>query len=647
MISEALLSKTAELAVKMLVEKVISPKIDAFKKGLVSSYNEYMIPRREHFEEYLIRSYKKYSVINTLVFKNEQRLLTDLYVPLTIVKGLTDTHDKEETVMDQVPLALFKQYRRMLITDTAGMGKSTITKYLFLQSISEGVGIPIYIELRRLSKENDILKEIQTQLNALNKEFDSSLLLDFINKGGFLFFFDGYDEIAISERTFVIENIQEFISKASDNYFIMTSRPEVSLSCFGDFQSFSIKPLTNEQAFELLKKYDSSKDVSKSLIAELKTGRYTAIDEFLTNPLLVSLLFAAYDYKHTIPLKKNIFYRQVYDAYFDSHDLSKGGSYIHEKKTGLDIDEFSRVLRHVAYECLRLHKIEFEKDALLTLIETARNNCPDLKFSTSDFMYDLLTSVPLFCKDGNYYRWVHKSLQEYFAALFIYNDSKTGQDAILSALYYSKHLDQYMNLIDIYSDIDSWGFRVHFILPLIEEFISFYRNNYFENGIISPSDVKDRLNILFLSKICIIQIDKSEKQKAGTFDIIREKTSDKIIMERAGYSHVDDLAFACSYNPKLKLLFFLENRRPELFDDPSKRSDYPISGMLAKDSVVFVTPHSADLDKNLYSNYNNYLRQMGDFPLLNLNPERCEDEITVIENYLHSKSETSSLVAGL
>lgn len=55
------------------------------------------------------------------------------------------------------------------------------------------------------------------------------------------------------------------------------------------------------------------------------------INEFLKNPLLVSLLFAAFDFKQTIPLKKHIFYRQVFDAYFDSHDLSKGDSYVHEK----------------------------------------------------------------------------------------------------------------------------------------------------------------------------------------------------------------------------------------------------------------------------------------------------------------------------
>ena len=69
-----------------LIEKIIVPKISNFEKKFKLKYDELMIPRREHFEEYLFRTYKKYSLINTLVFKNEQRLLNDLYIPLTLVK---------------------------------------------------------------------------------------------------------------------------------------------------------------------------------------------------------------------------------------------------------------------------------------------------------------------------------------------------------------------------------------------------------------------------------------------------------------------------------------------------------------------------------------------------------------------------------
>jgi hypothetical protein len=65
----------------------------------------------------------------------------------------------------------------------------------------------------------------------------------------------------------------------------------------------------------------------KLLVDILKGNEYKAVYEYLTNPLLVSMLFAAFDFKQTIPLKKHLFYEQVYDAYFEKHDLTKGDSY--------------------------------------------------------------------------------------------------------------------------------------------------------------------------------------------------------------------------------------------------------------------------------------------------------------------------------
>ena len=354
------------------------------------------------------------------------------------------------------------------------MGKSTLTKRLFIDVIENGYGIPVFIEMRRLRKERPILHEIQEQINSLTKDFNPHLLLEFIKTGGFVFFLDGYDEISLEERSAVTANIQDFISKASNNVFFLTSRPEQALASFGDFQVFSINSLTKKEAYELLRRYDKQGSTSKQLIDELRTGQYEMINEFLKNPLLVSLLFAAFDYKHTIPLKKHIFYRQVYDAYFDSHDLSKGDSFIHEKHSHLDIDDFERILRFVGFRCLRHQQIEFEKDVLLDIINEAKNFCPDLEFNSSDFFEDILSTVPLFCRDGQYYKWVHKSLQEYFAAQFIYKDSKKDQDAILSAMYNSENLDRYINLLDLYYDIDNWGFQKNIILPLCKLYIEYH-----------------------------------------------------------------------------------------------------------------------------------------------------------------------------
>ncbi len=253
----------AEIAAKTLVsafvEKRVAPKISQWCKDL---NNERLIPKAEHFQEYLERTYNKYSIINTLALRNTRVKLKEIYVAQTLVKEEPYKDDENATKIDKLPVELIKEYKKILIKDTAGMGKSTITRRMFIDLIDNGledVGIPIYVELNRLNRERTIIQEILEELDSLSKKFDGSLLLKLIKGGGFIFFFDGYDEISIADRIEVRKDIQTFISKAgTDNYYILTSRPEEELSSFGDFQSFRIKALTKKEAFELLGKYDKT-----------------------------------------------------------------------------------------------------------------------------------------------------------------------------------------------------------------------------------------------------------------------------------------------------------------------------------------------------------------------------------------------------
>jgi len=645
MIPEAFLMEAAKPVISSLVKNLITPRIQKFAEKVHIAYNELLIPRGEHFEEYLFRTYKKYSIINTLVFKNEQRLLKDLYIPLTIIR---DDHqrrkDKEQVKIDKYPVELVRSYNKILITDTAGMGKSTLTKRLFLDVIDNGHGIPIYIEMRRLKEGRPILIEIQEQINSLSKEFDSKLLLEFIQTGGFIFFLDGYDEISLEERISVTTNVQDFISKAGNNVFILTSRPEQALSSFGDFQTFSISPLTKKEAYELLRKYDNQGPTSKQLIDELKSGQYEMINEFLKNPLLVSLLFAAFDYKQTIPLKKHIFYRQVYDAYFDSHDLSKGDSYIHDKCSKLDIDDFERVLRYVGYRCLRYQKIEFEKDALLQIINEAKDFCLDLDFNSSDFFTDVLTAVPLFCKDGQYYRWVHKSLQEYFAAQFIYKDAKGNQDTILTALYNSENLDKYINLLDIYFDIDNWGFKKNILLPLCESYIGFYNSNVYSSSIINEKQIDDRIGYLFMREVCLLKVQDSY----DPFREARERTQDIMKNEISSITHFhgDNICTSNCFNSKRKLLPLLIKRIPDLFVSYSVYF-VPQKYVYPSDKVVRLDAHSGEDSIEAFSYYNHYLAGGSHEQSYHFKYDACKNELEKIKKVIKRKEETSVLIEGL
>ena len=531
MITESLITVAATQMIKSFVDELFVPKFKKFLKTAKIENAKLLNRNKGFFNEYLLRTYEKYSIINTLVFHNSQRKLKEIYVAQSLVKEshfidyLIDNNKNNDIVkIDQFPKELINNYKKILITDSAGMGKSTIMKRMFIDLIDNGlkdVGIPIYIELNRLNKDHLILSEIQEELNSLSEEFDSDLLLNFIQTGGFIFFFDGYDEISIADKIEVTKDIQSFISKAgTSNYYILTSRPEDSLASFGDFRSFKIQPLSKEDAFKLLDKYDLSnnKMMSKKLITLLKSGKYNSIDEYLGNPLLVSLLYAGFDHKQIIPLKKHLFYRQVYEAFFDTHDLSKGiGG--HKKRSGLDIDDFSRVLKCVGYICLKKTGIKFDEETILKVIDNAKTYCVNLDFKKYDFLKDLLTSVPLFCKDGNEYKWVHKSLMEYFAARFIADDTSENKDKYLKDIYRDKSVSKYENMLDLYYDIDYKGFSKSIMLPYLEEFVEYYDEHYPQETSISSDLIEARLGLSYRFHRALIKKEKLIENKKSNNNV--------------------------------------------------------------------------------------------------------------------------------
>jgi len=265
-ITAVAISEGTKQTTKLLVDQLVNPIINVLKL----TYNKNLIHINAHFQEYLLRNYERYSTMNTLVFTNTQKQLKEIYIPLSITTKDAHTEKDISIKINTYPKEIIHKYRKLLITDTAGMGKSTIMKYIYLSIIDNGAGIPIFIELRRLNADKDIFAEMQEQLKAINKDFDEILLREFIKDGKLIFILDGYDEIPLADKSIVTQRMQDFIAKAGNNLFFMTSRPEESLSGFGEFVRFEINPLSKYEAYNLLRKYDKYGGTSESLIKKAK-----------------------------------------------------------------------------------------------------------------------------------------------------------------------------------------------------------------------------------------------------------------------------------------------------------------------------------------------------------------------------------------
>lgn len=505
----------------------IKPKLEKLYKNTELEKDLYNI--EYYIKEYLERSYKNAEIMNTIVFKNQQKKVDDLYIPLTLVKAnAMHSNENEEIYIDKYRDELIDKYGKILLVDSAGMGKSTIIKYLYLTTIRENRGIPVLIELRKLEKNISIIEFILKEMNGLKEYFNSGNILSLIEGGNFIFFFDGYDEIAQESKKEVTNNLQSFISNNIKNSFIISSRDENELNCFGDFQRFDIKSLKKKEAYELIKKYDNNGELSKELINKLETEEnLKIINEFLENPLMVSLLYKAFEYKKTIPYKKHIFYRQVYDALFEEHDLSKSGAFERKKESNLDIEDFHCVLRTIGFTTLNKGVI-YSKEDFIKIIKQAKEKVIGINFNENKFIKDVIHAVPIFVKEGNEYRWAHKSFQEYFAAMYISYDSKDNQSALLNKISEKDKIQKYYNVLDFCYDIDYKKFIREIVFPILKELEKFCNETYVNNiyNSIDNEIIKIRKLIEFkYEEICIRKLTEEE------LNILNQKNIDELGLE--------------------------------------------------------------------------------------------------------------------
>ncbi|WP_214780546.1 hypothetical protein [Exiguobacterium sp. s22] len=122
--------------------------------------------------------------IKTIVFNNNPKNLGEIYIPLT----LENKECKIQEKISDYPNTLMEEYNKIVITDSAGMGKSTLLKFMFLRAINLNKGIPIFIELRKLNNEHTVIDEIMKEINPINSNVDKHKVLDLISEGDFIFF---------------------------------------------------------------------------------------------------------------------------------------------------------------------------------------------------------------------------------------------------------------------------------------------------------------------------------------------------------------------------------------------------------------------------------------------------------------------------
>lgn len=385
----------------------------------------------EAYKEYLENTSEKYGKVKTLIYRHVPK---DLYSFFECTCVLCDG----EAVDTSSIMNLLEIDKRIIVSGSGGMGKSTLFRHLYLNAIKETGRIPVFLELRsfnsqkieEISIEDALYSNLVHNGFALNRDyFKYSMEI-----GAYIIFFDGYDEVSRDNVQVVTNQIRSLCSQYSENNYFLSSRPTDRFIGWSEFVEVHTQPLTKEQALSLVSKIQFDIRVKHKFYAELRDRLYDKHSSFASNPLLLNIMLLTFSDHATFPEKVNDFYEQAFLALFNMHDATKD-SYVRDIRCGLGPEDFKTIFSYFCFKSYFNGEYEFTEPRVRKLLNIAKDKFPTIVFDVDAYLEDLLISVCMVKKDGLKYCFTHRSFQEYFAALYTCKIADSIQKKLLAAWF--------------------------------------------------------------------------------------------------------------------------------------------------------------------------------------------------------------------
>ena len=461
---------------------------EPLQKGSSNLKDEFFHIFDSGLPEYIDSFYDKYSHTKTFIYRDEKIDFYEIFFPVSI-KSRSEIFNTATDLK-----TLFQKKKYITIIGSAGSGKSMLMKHIFLSTVNQSFRIPLVIELRNL---NDFQGKIYDYVSAIltkNEIANTSKIADRILKQGkFIFLFDGYDEIYSSSKDRITIDLEEFVDTYNNNLFVVTSRPGSNAESLQRFDNYFVQALNSKQIEEFIKlQFKNTEDLEyiDRILSVIKKPENKDYQDYLSNPLLLSMFIFTFKAYPELPKYKNKFYSNVFDTLCTKHDsFTKKGFWLHERKSKLQNDELENVLKWFSYVTIFKGKYNFDevylKDCLREIIKKLKITC-DL----DNLIYDLTVSIAILIQDGTEYTFPHKSLQEYFTAILI----KGLDEGEKSKIYTTKFEEQRQlsnggnfNFYKLCFELDKSLFCKYFLFPNTTRFIK---------EIYSKSPSKLTLNLL-------------------------------------------------------------------------------------------------------------------------------------------------------
>jgi GTPase SAR1 family protein len=561
-----------------LVTVTVTEKLTGLFKTLSDEFSEEVKQVvNNNILEYQVEEYNRNYCAKTLLHRVQPKNLKDFYQPLFIRqcgKRGRRLHNSERISTSSIS-ELFKKKQFITLIGNAGSGKSTIVKYLFLNSIETKFRIPIKVELRYLNDySGSVIDFIKEKIFKLNKLATHDRIIErLMSSGDFVFFLDGYDEINSTKKERITKEIDELVKLYNKNYYLLTSRPYTEIDLLPLFHNFEVCELSDEDINQFIKKQIpiEEKELCDKIIEAVNSHENYSYKSFLSNPLLLSMFILTFQSYSSIPQKRSEFYSQVFDALYSVHDSMSKLAFVREKQSGLSKEHIVEVLKLFSFLSYFDEKFIFSTHYLEEKLIFIKSKKKSLVFDNEKFINDLQVAIGVLNKEGTDYTFPHRSLQEYFAAIYIAslndeNNKKFVYQKIINALTDNKQFRQTSrdNFHLLLSELDEKSVITHAIIPYFDKFITEFKideKNYKDiiDKFISINSVFEAFNYI-LKDNDTYNAHENFNSKFHSYmnpdwkEITDEKEREKLVgVNRKKLAIVDIKPYLESFVPKLEI----------------------------------------------------------------------------------------------
>ena len=500
----ALLDAAAESGVKKATENVINRAVNAAADFVQKKYKEHQVDIRTAFERYLDNASERYNQIRTLATGTEPRSIIgkdNIYVGIGV-----QYHNQEISTSTVEPMLNISN--NILILGSGGVGKSMLMRYLFLKTAIRGDYVPVLLELRRVSNQApgkiSILELIYTCMKDFDVQLNKEQFEYSLRSGCYLFLLDGFDEVKEALTPETAEAIQSFCAKYPKNPCIITSRPRHDIKPLETFTVLKSMTLSKSQAVLLASKIWTEDEKTKEFCKQLDETLYKRHKDFAENPLLLSMMFLTFMRNNSIPNHLSVFYQEAYDALYSLHDSNKGYYKRDFKCKNLGEDKFKKLLSRFCFQTYFGEIYEFSEKDILSYLNKSIHKLELEDVTADDYLSDLRNAVCMIVKEGDIYRFSHRSFQAYFAAYYTsYSLTDEQQkklfEKIMSRTFYWNKRDYY----ELISQIEPERFAIN----ALEKELRIIQND---------TDKASQPDVFFLQiQIQDITIDESDTGKSN------------------------------------------------------------------------------------------------------------------------------------